>query len=133
MTFPKMSIAAIALAVIALASPVLAAADNYEFQAGSSEFKAGRGRVISIKLIDKRTKKPVPGATFVSSALDMSPENMADTKGKIAADTSPSTDPNVYRFKADFTLSGVWALKLKAKVPGESQTVDGVLILRAND
>ena len=131
MIFPNMKTLGVALAVIALASPVLAAADSYEFQAGSSEFKAGRGRVISIKLIDKRTKKPVPGATFVSTALDMSPENMADTKGKIAADTS--TDPNVYRFKADFSMSGVWALKLKAKVPGEGQTVEGVLILRAND
>ncbi len=131
MTFLKMKTIGVALAVIALMSPVLAAADNYEFQAGSSEFKAGRGRVVSIKLIDKRTKKPVPGATFVNTALDMSPENMADTKGKIAADTS--TDPNVYRFKADFTLSGVWALKLKAKVPGESQTVEGVLLLRADD
>ncbi len=131
MTFPQIKILGIALAITALASPLLAASDNYEFQPGASEFKAGRGRAVSIKLIDKRTKKPVPGATFVQTALDMSPENMADTKGKIAADTS--TDPNVYRFKADFSLSGVWALKLKAKVPGESQTVDGVLILRAND
>jgi hypothetical protein len=131
MIFPEMKTLGVALAIVALASPALAAAGNYEFQAGANEFKAGRGRVISIKLIDKRTKKPVPGATFVSTALDMSPENMADTKGKIAADTS--TDPNVYRFKADFTLSGVWALKLKAKLPGESQTIDGVLILRAND
>ncbi len=131
MIFPNMKTLGVALAVLALASPVLAAADHYEFQAGSSEFKAGRGRVISIKLIDKRTKKPVPGATFVSTALDMSPENMADTKGKIAADTS--TDPSVYRFKADFSMSGVWALKLKAKVPGDSETIEGVLILRVND
>ncbi len=131
MIFSSMKAVGVALAVLAVASPVLAAADHYEFQAGSSEFKAGRGRVISIKLIDQRTKKPVSGATFVSTALDMSPENMADTKGKVAADTS--TDPNVYRFKADFSMSGVWALKLKAKVPGENQTVDGVLILRANE
>jgi len=131
MIFPKIKTAVLALAIIALASPALPAADNYEFQAGSSELKAGKGRVISIKLIDKRTKKAVSGATFIHTALDMSPENMADTKGKIAADTS--TDPNVYRFKADFSLSGVWALKLKAKVPGEVQTVEGVLILRAND
>ncbi len=131
MIFPKIKTAVLALAIVALAWPALAAADNYEFQAGSNEFKAGKGRVITIKLVDKRTKKPVPGATFTHTALDMSPENMADTKGKIAADAS--TDPTVYRFKADFSLSGVWALKLKAKVPGESQTVEGVLILRAND
>ena len=131
MIFSQMKTAGLALAVIALASPVLAAAGDYEFQAAPMEFKAGKGRVISIKLIDKRTKKPVSGATFTRATLDMSPENMADTKGKIAADAS--TDPAVYRFKADFGLSGVWALKLQAKAPGESQAVDGVLILRANE
>jgi len=132
MTFPSLKAFAVGLALMTTcAASAFAGADSYEFQAGSSEFKAGKGRAISVKLIDKRTKKPVSGATFVQTALDMSPENMADTKGKIATDTS--TDPNVYRFKADFSLSGVWALKLKAKVPGESQTVDGVLILRAND
>ncbi len=123
--------AAIAVALAAFATSAHAGADNYEFQSASGELKAGKGRLISVKLIDKRTKKPVPGAIFIRTAIDMSPENMADMKGRIAADTS--TDPNIYRFKADISMSGVWALKLQAKVPGESQTVDGVLILRAND
>jgi len=116
---------------ITFASQALATADDYEFQAISSAFKAGKGREISLKLIHKRTKKAVAGAVLTRTALDMSPENMPDTKGKVALDTSK--DPSIYRLKADFSLSGVWALKLAAKVPGESQTVQGVLLLRADD
>ncbi len=117
MTIPRiksLGIALIALAIAALASPALAAPVNYEFQAASTEFKAGKGRVISIKLINKRTKQPVEGATFVQTALDMSPENMADTKGKIAADTS--TDPNVYRFQGRLHPVG----RLGAEIEGEA-------------
>jgi len=121
---------AVALTVGAAAA-ALAGADDYDFQAVSGEIKAGKGRAIAFKLIDKRKKKPVEGAAFLRTQLDMSPENMANVKGKVAPDNS--TDPAVYRFKGDFTMSGVWALKLQAKVPGESATIQGVLILRAND
>ena len=123
-------IAAAGLILAALPAQSFAAADNYEFQAVSGDLKAGKGRLITIKLIDKRTKKTVPGAVFVSTALDMSPENMADVKGKIAPEKS--ADPAVYRFRADVSMSGVWALKLHAKT-SEGQPVQGVLILRAND
>ena len=56
MTFPQMKTLGVALAITALGSPLLAAADNYEFRAGAGEFKAGRGRVISIKA-DRQTEK----------------------------------------------------------------------------
>jgi hypothetical protein len=131
MAFKYLRAAAVGLAVMTFANQALPAADDYEFQAVSGELKAGKGRPISVRLIHKRTKKAVSGVVFSRALLDMSPENMAGTTGKIAPDTS--TDPGVYRFKADFTLSGVWALKLTAKAPGESQTIHGVLILRAND
>ncbi|MFZ1110100.1 MAG: FixH family protein [Rhodomicrobium sp.] len=129
-TYFRAAAAAIALTASA-AAPALAGADDYDVQAVSGEIKAGKGKAIAFKLIDKRTRKPVQGAVFTRTQLDMSPENMADVKGKLAPDTS--TDPAVYRFKGDLTMSGVWALKLQAKVPGESATVHGVLILRAND
>ena len=131
MTFKIFRAAAFGLIVAAFSAHSFAAPDNYEFQAVSGELKAGKGRVISVKLIDKRTKQPVPGATFVSTVLDMSPENMMDVKGRIAPDKS--TDPAIYRFKADLEMSGVWALKLQAKIPNEGHAVQGVLILRAND
>jgi hypothetical protein len=130
-TYLRAAAAAIAVTAAFAAAPALAGADDYEFQAVPGEIKAGKGKAIAFKLLDKRRKKPVEGAVFVRTQLDMSPENMADVKGKVAPDKS--TDPAVYRFKADFTMSGVWALKLQARIPGESATVQGVLILRAND
>jgi hypothetical protein len=43
----------------------------------------------------------------------------------------PGAEPGVYRFKADFTMAGKWALKLPAKVPGENETVDGTVVFQA--
>ena len=43
----------------------------------------------------------------------------------------PSTEPGVYRFKADLTMAGQWALKLMAKVQGEKETVQGTVVFRA--
>jgi hypothetical protein len=132
MTINCLSAAAVALALTANAAlPAAAGADDYDFQAVSGEIKAGKGKAVAVKLIDRRTKKPMQGAVFLRTVVDMSPENMADVKGKVSPDTS--TDPAVYRFKCDFTMSGVWALKLQAKVPGERATVQGVLIMRVND
>ena len=37
----------------------------------------------------------------------------------------------MYRFKADFTMAGGWAFKLQAKVPGESETVEGTVVFKA--
>jgi hypothetical protein len=42
-----------------------------------------------------------------------------------------SSEPGVYRFKADFTMAGDWALKLQAKIPGESDTVEGTVVFNA--
>jgi hypothetical protein len=43
----------------------------------------------------------------------------------------PATEPGVYKFKADLTMAGGWALKLMAKVPGESETVEGIAVFKA--
>ena len=53
--------------------------------------------------------------------LDMGPDNMADMTAQ--HQTIPATEVGVYRFKADLTMAGGWALRLMAKVPGEAETV----------
>jgi hypothetical protein len=45
----------------------------------------------------------------------------------------PGTEPGIYRFKADLTMAGGWALRLMAKVPGEAETVQGAVEFRAKD
>ena len=82
--------------------------------------------------LSKRTDgKPVADAVIFRSRLDMSPEEMGDMTGKLTA--GPSSEPGLYRFKAEPTMAGKWALKLMAKVPGESETVEGTIIVTAKD
>ena len=73
--------------------------------------------------------KPVEGAVVFRTRLDMSPENMAQMTAKHVA--MPTSEPGVYRFKADLTMAGGWALKLQAKVPGEPETVEGTVVFKA--
>jgi hypothetical protein len=61
----------------------------------------------------------------------MSPDSMAEMEGKLTA--QPPAGPGLYSFKAEPTMAGSWALKLMAKVPGESETVEGTVIVNAKD
>ena len=63
--------------------------------------------------------------------LDMSPDSMGEMTATHAA--TPTAEPGVYRFKADFTMAGGWAFKLQAKVPGEAETVQGTVVFQAKD
>ncbi len=91
----------------------------------------GNGSELAVRLIDKRTGKPVAGAVVFRTRLDMSPDSMGEMEAKHAP--AASTDPGVYRFKADLTMAGGWALKLQAKVPGETETVEGSVVFQAKD
>ena len=113
MTFKTLTIASVGLAAVMVASQAFAAASDYEFQAVSKEVKAGNNAELAVRLVHKSTNKPVPGAVLFRTRLDMSPGNMAD----MATSTAPdgSSEPGVYRFKADVSMAGSWALKLMAK------------------
>ena len=45
----------------------------------------------------------------------------------------PTSEAGVYRFKADLTMAGGWAFRVMAKVPGEKDTVEGVVVFQAKD
>ncbi len=131
MTSQSLKIASLGLAAVMFASQAFAAASDYEFQAISNEIKASDSAELAVRLVHKPTKKAVPGAVLFRTRLDMSPDNMADMATNIAPDGS--SEPGVYRFKADLSMAGSWALKLMAKVPGESETVQGTVIVKAKD
>jgi hypothetical protein len=61
----------------------------------------------------------------------MAPDDMASMTAKHEA--TPSSEPGVYRFKADLTMAGGWAFRIMAKVPGEPETVQGTVVFRAKD
>jgi hypothetical protein len=129
MTFKKLAIAAVGLAMFASVQGADAGTKDYEFQPVSVEVKNGNGSDVAVCIVEKRTGKPVEGAVIFRTRLDMSPDTMDEMTAKHVA--APSNEPGVYRFKADFTMAGRWALKLQAKVPGEPDTVEGTVVLNA--
>jgi hypothetical protein len=123
------AVAAFGLAIIAASPSVFAGAKDYEFQPVAAEVKGGSASEIAVRLVNKATGKSVEGAVLFRTRLDMSPDNMGDMIAKIAA--LPATEPGVYRFKADLSMAGGWALKIQAKVPGESETIEGAVVFQA--
>jgi hypothetical protein len=131
MNIKIIAIAASALAMGAAASQAEAGAKDYEFRLVKAEVKNGTSGDVAVRLVHKPDGKPVAGAVIFRSRLDMSPDSMGEMEGKLTA--QPSDQPGLYRFKAEPTMAGSWALKLMAKVPGESETVEGTVIIISKD
>ena len=123
------SIAAlIGLVSLAIASPTLADVKDYEFQLVQNEVKKGEA-VVAARLVNKRTGQAVPDAVIFAKRIDMGPDGMATMDAPLEA--LPSTEPGVYRFKANLSMAGRWQLSLGARVQGETGTVESKLVLKA--
>ena len=122
--------AALALIGLGVAAPGAALADikDYEFRLVEPTVKKGE-RVIAVQLMNKTTGRPVPDAVIFAVRLDMEPDGMEDMDTRIAA--MPGSEPGVYSFKANFSMTGRWRLSLGAKVQGETGTVDNKLLITA--
>jgi hypothetical protein len=127
----SITLAGAALALAASISQAQAGAKDYEFQPVQAEVKNGAGGEVAVRLVQKAQGAPVANAVIFRSRLDMSPDGMGDMTGALTA--QPSGQPGVYRFNAVPTMAGKWALKLMAKVPGESETLEGTVIVTAKD
>lgn len=120
------------LALITYAGTARAAASDYGFEAVAVDVAIGPNSEIRVRLVHKPTGKPVQGALIVKTRLDMAPDDMeAMTASHSAAE--PTGEPGIYRFKADLTMEGRWALKLLAKIQGEPETVIGTVIFKAKN
>ena len=132
-----MSVNAIARAAVAAASlclsitSALAGASDYTIEAVAPEIRTGANSAVAIRIRHTTTGKPVEGAIVFRTRLDMAPDDMAAMTAKHAA--IPSTEPGVYRFDAEITMAGRWAFRVMAKVQGEIETVQGVVVLQATD
>ncbi len=115
----------------AFASSVAAAPADYAFEPVKAEVKFAPGAELAVRLVHMPTAKPVSGAVLFRTRLDMSPDNMADMVAPMEA--MPSDEPGVYRFKAALDMAGKWALKIMAKVPGETETVQGSVVFNAKE
>ena len=126
--FRSLAVAAsFALALVATAA--YAAKGDYVFEPVAVEVRSGSGSELAVRIIHKPSGKPVEGVVLFRTRLDGSPHNMASMTAKHTA--LPSSEPGVYKFRADFTMAGNWAFKLMAKVPGESETIEGTVIFKA--
>lgn len=114
--------------VLASASASYAAAMDYEFQLVQPEVAQGP-TTVAVRLVDKRTDKPVSDAVIFTTRLDMAPAGMEAMTTPVEA--LPSTEPGVYSFKAHLGMVGGWRFKLAAKVQGEAETVQGELVFQA--
>lgn len=110
---------------------VWAGASDYVFEAVQRNVKTGTGRDVAVRLVRKPGGHPVAGAVILKTRLDMGPDNMAAMTSTVTP--TASSEPLIYRFKADFTMAGRWALTLAAKVQGEPETVKGTVEFQATE
>jgi hypothetical protein len=111
------------------APAALADVKDYEFQLVQSEMKKGDGAIVAVRLVNKKSGKPVPDAVIFAKRIDMAPDAMQEMTTPL--EQLPSTEPGIYRFKTDLMMQGRWRLSLGAKVQGEEGTVEGKLVLKA--
>ena len=109
----------------------LAAAADYEFQPLEVDLTKGNGSELAVRLVHKPSGKPVAGAVLFRTRLDMGPDKMETMAAEHEA--VPSTEAGVYRFKADLTMAVAWAFRIMAKVQGEQDTLEGVVVFTAQN
>jgi YtkA-like len=101
---------------------------DYEFRLVKAEAKKGDAE-LAVRLVNKKSGKPVPNAVIFAKRIDMAPDGMEMMASPI--EQLPSTEPGVYRFKTNLSMQGRWQLSLGAKVQGEDGSVESKLVVRA--
>ena len=108
---------------------VLAGPNDYRFEPVKAQVKQGDDVVVAVRLVHKRTRKPITNATIILKRIDMGPDGMGEMTSPLTP--LPSPEPGVYAFKTDLSMSGRWLLSIAAKVPGEQQAVIGKITFQA--
>ncbi|MGY4311858.1 FixH family protein [Bradyrhizobium sp. JR3.5] len=121
--------ALIGLALTGTATVALADIKDYEFQLVDQTVQAGPDKVVTVRLMNKKTGKAVPDAVIFATRLDMAPDGMQEMATKVTP--MPGIEPGTYRFKANFGMAGRWQLSVGAKVQGETGTVESKLVVTA--
>jgi hypothetical protein len=121
--------ALIGIAIVGSATLARADIKDYEFQLVDQAITTGPDKIITVRLINKASGKPVPNAVIFATRLDMAPDGMQEMATKVTP--MPGTEPGTYRFKATLSMAGRWQLSLGAKVQGESGTVENKIVLTA--
>jgi hypothetical protein len=102
---------------------------DYKFELVGDTVAADPDKVVTVRLVNTKTGKPVPDAVIFATRLDMAPDAMQEMVTKVTP--MPGGEPGTYKFKASFGMAGRWQLSLGAKVQGETGTVDSKLVITA--
>jgi hypothetical protein len=121
--------ALIAAAFGGASTAALADIKDYKFELADQAIQAGPDKVITVRLLNTKTGKPVPDAVIFATRLDMAPDGMQEMATRIVP--MPGTEPGIYRFKAALSMAGRWQLSLGAKVQGETGTIENKLVITA--
>ena len=107
----------------------LAGPNDYMFEPVNAQVKQGDGVVVAVRLMHKKTRKPVTDAKIILKLIDMSPDAMGEMRSQLTS--LPSPEPGVYAFKTDLSMSGRWLLSIAAMVPRERQAVEKKIMFQA--
>ena len=121
--------ALIAVAIGGASTAALADIKDYKFELVGQTVQTGTDKVITVRLMNTKTGKPVPDAVIFATRLDMTPDGMQEMMTKIVP--IPGAEPGTYKFKANLSMAGHWQLSLGAKVQGETGTVENKLVITA--
>ena len=121
--------ALIAVAIGSASTAALADIKDYKFELVDQTVQTGTEKIITVRLMNTKTGKPVPDAVIFATRLDMTPDGMQEMMTKIVP--IPGAEPGTYKFKANLSMAGHWQLSLGAKVQGETGTVENKLVITA--
>ena len=123
------TVAAMVAAISGASTAALADIKDYKFELVDQTVQAGPDKVVTVRLMNTKTGKPVPEAVIFATRLDMAPDGMQEMATKVSP--VPGAEPGTYKFKATFGMAGRWQLSLGAKVQGETGTVENKLVITA--
>lgn len=138
------ALAIVAAALISLSTTACAADRSlqYRFEVEDQPVAVSAHSEFNVKLTRTATGELVDDATITGSLLNM-PMHRHGFKGSSPGGTRyemwgevryiETSAPGLYRFMADVSMPGTWKLRLAAKVPGESETINGTVTFKAGD
>ena len=122
-------VALIVAAIGGASTQALADISDYQFELVDPAIKAGPDKIITVRLMNQKTGKAVPGAVIFSTRLDMAPDGMQEMVTKVTP--VPDAVPDTYKFQATFGMAGRWQLSIGAKIQGETGTLENKLVITA--
>jgi hypothetical protein len=93
-------VALIVTAISCTSTQAFADISDYRFELVDPAVKAGPDKIVTVRLMNQKTGKPVPGAVIFATRLDMAPDAMKEMVTRVTP--VPGGEPGIYRFQATF-------------------------------